>query len=140
MTALRVGAHARPVPVPRRKRRSTRMSRPETYRRGRTLLGLLAAMLAMLGVFATPATANPGKAGTQQVNAVEWGIAAIHADQVWSTFGVRGEGIVVANIDTGVDYTHPALVGKYRGNTGGGTFNHNYNWFDPAQVCGQPSL
>lgn len=82
----------------------------------------------------------PGKAGTQQVNAVEWGIAAIHADQVWSTFGVRGEGIVVANIDTGVDYTHPALVGKYRGNTGGGTFNHNYNWFDPAQVCGNPSM
>jgi subtilisin family serine protease len=74
------------------------------------------------------------------VNAVEWGIAAIKADQVWSTFGVRGEGIVVANIDTGVDFTHPAVVGKYRGNNGGGSFDHNYNWYDPSQVCGSPSL
>jgi subtilisin family serine protease len=81
-------------------------------------------------------------ADAANVNTIEWGLAAIHADQVWSTFGVRGEGIVVANIDTGVDYTHPALVGKYRGNMGGNppTFNHNYSWFDPAQVCGQPSL
>ena len=71
---------------------------------------------------------------------MEWGIDRIRADQVWSTFGVRGEGITVANIDTGVEFTHPALVGKYRGNTGGGTFNHNYNWFDPSNVCGNPSL
>ena len=74
------------------------------------------------------------------INAVEWGVAAIRADQVWSTFGVRGEGIVVANIDTGVDFDHPALVGKYRGNNGGGSFDHNYNWHDPSQVCGTPSL
>ncbi|HEU5474994.1 MAG TPA: carboxypeptidase regulatory-like domain-containing protein [Actinophytocola sp.] len=74
------------------------------------------------------------------INAVEWGIAAINADDAWSTFGTRGAGIVVANIDTGVDFNHPALVGKYRGNTGNGTFNHNYNWFDPAEVCGSPSL
>jgi subtilisin family serine protease len=82
----------------------------------------------------TPATIE------NTINAVEWGIARIRADQVWSTFGVRGEGITVANIDTGVDFDHPALVGKYRGNTGGGTFNHNYNWFDPSNVCGNPSL
>ena len=31
---------------------------------------------------------------------------------------------------------HAALVGKYRGNLGGGSFNHNYNWWDPSQVCG----
>jgi subtilisin family serine protease len=74
-----------------------------------------------------------------KIDTVEWGLAAINADDVWSTFGVRGEGIVVANIDTGVDFTHPALVGKYRGNTGGGTFNHNYNWFDPSSVCPSPA-
>ncbi len=80
-------------------------------------------------------------AGTAEktVDAVEWGIDRIRADDVWATFGVRGEGITVANIDTGVDYDHPAVVGKYRGNTGGG-FDHNYNWFDPSQVCGNPSL
>ena len=82
---------------------------------------------------------SPGVA-EDAINTVEWGINRIRADQVWSTFGVRGEGITVANIDTGVDFDHPALVGKYRGNTGGGTFNHNYNWFDPSNVCGTPSL
>ncbi|GGF46351.1 hypothetical protein GCM10011366_12600 [Ornithinimicrobium tianjinense] len=63
-------------------------------------------------------------------DAVEWGIANINADDVWSGYGATGEGIVVANIDTGVDYQHPALVDQYRGNNGDGTFDHNYNWFD----------
>ena len=49
---------------------------------------------------------------------------------MWSQFGVRGEKIVVANIDTGVQYNHPALVNQYRGKKAGGGFNHNYNWFD----------
>ena len=75
-----------------------------------------------------------------QIDAVEWNIARINAPQVWSTFGVRGEGIVVANIDTGVQYNHPALVTQYRGNLGGGVFDHNFNWFDPSLVCGNPSL
>ena len=70
-----------------------------------------------------------------EVNSVEWGVANINADDVWSQFGVTGEGITVASIDTGADYQHPALVGKYRGNNGDGTFNHNYNWFDAAGSC-----
>jgi Subtilase family/Proprotein convertase P-domain/Carboxypeptidase regulatory-like domain len=79
-------------------------------------------------------TPTPGQP-EQTINAVEWGVAAIRANQVWSTFNVRGEAITVANIDSGVQFDHPALVGKYRGNTGGGTFDHNYDWFDPAHVC-----
>ncbi|OLF05745.1 peptidase S8 [Actinophytocola xinjiangensis] len=70
-------------------------------------------------------------------NAVEWGIANINADDVWSQYGVRGAGITVANIDTGVQYDHPALVGQYRGNKGDGTFDHNYNWFDAAGACAE---
>ncbi|WP_371403815.1 S8 family serine peptidase [Kribbella sp. NBC_00662] len=66
------------------------------------------------------------------VQAVEWGVANIKANQVWSQYGDKGEGIVVASIDTGVQYDHPALVKQYRGNNGDGTFNHNYNWFDAA--------
>lgn len=81
----------------------------------------------------------PGKE-QPRVNVVEWNIDRIRAPEVWSTFGVRGEGIVVANIDTGVEFTHSALVNQYRGNQGGGVFDHNYNWFDPSQVCGSPSL
>jgi subtilisin family serine protease len=54
---------------------------------------------------------------------------------VWKHFGDRGQGTVVASIDTGVQYTHPALVKQYRGNLGGGSFDHNYNWWDPSHVC-----
>ncbi|HEX6872707.1 MAG TPA: S8 family serine peptidase [Micromonosporaceae bacterium] len=68
------------------------------------------------------------------VNAVEWNIARINAPQVWSEFG-RGEDIVVANVDTGVDYTHPAVDTQYRGRAADGTFNHNYNWWDPSHIC-----
>jgi subtilisin family serine protease len=67
-----------------------------------------------------------------EINALEWGIANINADDVWSQYGDKGAGIVIANIDTGVQYDHPALVKQYRGNNGDGTFNHNYNWFDAA--------
>jgi subtilisin family serine protease len=74
------------------------------------------------------------------IQAVEWGVANINADDVWAEFGVTGEGIVVANIDTGVQFNHPALVNQYRGNLGGGQFDHNYNWHDPSNVCGNPSL
>lgn len=74
------------------------------------------------------------------VAGIEWNISRIQADQVWSNYGVRGEGIVVATIDTGVQFDHPALVAQYRGNLGGGSFDHNYSWYDPARICGNPSL
>ncbi len=71
----------------------------------------------------------------KDVDAVEWGVANINADDVWDEFGTTGEGIVVGNIDTGVQFDHPALASKYRGNNGDGTFDHNYNWFDAAGSC-----
>ena len=73
---------------------------------------------------------------TRAPQAIEWGILNINADDVWNQFGTRGEGIVVANIDTGVQYDHPALVNQYRGNLGGGTFDHNYNWFNASNSGG----
>jgi subtilisin family serine protease len=63
-------------------------------------------------------------------SAVEPNISHIEADQVWG-MGFRGDGLVVANIDTGVRYTHEALQPHYRGNLGGGSYDHDYNWFDP---------
>ena len=48
-------------------------------------------------------------------------------------------GLVVASVDTGVDFTHPALVNNYRGNNHDGTFTHDYNWWDPSGLCpGEP--
>ncbi|MGH3681511.1 MAG: S8 family serine peptidase, partial [Natronosporangium sp.] len=71
----------------------------------------------------------------RRINAVEWGIANVNADDVWDQFGARGEGITVASIDTGAQFNHPALVAQYRGNLGDGSFDHNYNWFDAAGNC-----
>ncbi|MEU8383872.1 S8 family serine peptidase [Streptosporangium sp. NPDC048865] len=68
------------------------------------------------------------------VAGVEWNVGKIRADQVWDEYSDRGQGIVVANIDTGVQWDHPALLGQYRGNTGGGV-NHDYAWFNPAGGC-----
>jgi len=65
------------------------------------------------------------------VNGVEWNIDRINAPVAWNNYGTRGEGIVVCNIDTGVQFDHPALVNSYRGNVGG-SFSHDYNWFDPS--------
>jgi subtilisin family serine protease len=81
----------------------------------------------------------PG-AEEKKVNTTEWGLDNIQAPQVWSSFNVRGEGIVVANVDTGFQFDHPALVAKYRGNLGGGNYDHNYNWFDPSAVCADPNV
>jgi len=81
---------------------------------------------------------KPKKSAGQRVQTTEWGIDSVRAPEAWQQFGAFGDGIVVASIDTGVQYNHPALVRQYRGNVGGGSFDHNYNFFDPAGVCGPP--
>ncbi len=61
----------------------------------------------------------------------EWGIAKIRADLVQTALGIDGRGVVVANIDSGVDWLHPALQRKYRGYTGPGHLPlHLGNWHD----------
>ncbi len=63
----------------------------------------------------------------------DWGITDSKADQFWSTFGVKGDGIVVASIDTGVQYNHPALNQAYKCQSNPGDLAC---WNDPANVCG----
>jgi uncharacterized repeat protein (TIGR01451 family) len=75
------------------------------------------------------AVAAPG--AEVSLHSDNWNIDLVDADRVWSELGITGTGAVVGGIDTGVAYTHPALVNQYRGNLGGGFYNHNYNWFDP---------
>ncbi|MEU4836221.1 S8 family serine peptidase [Streptosporangium sp. NPDC023615] len=76
----------------------------------------------------------PGRRAAK-VNATEWNIDRVNAPRVWGDLGVRGEGIVVANIDSGVRFDHPALAARYRGKKADGTVDHAHNWFDPAGVC-----
>ncbi len=71
--------------------------------------------------------------GPRDMDPDNWNIDLVDAERVWDELGITGEGAVVANIDTGVDWDHPALQSKYRGyNAGGpGIHVHDYNWFDP---------
>lgn len=57
----------------------------------------------------------------------------IGVDRVWNELGVKGKGIVIANQDTGVFFRHDALKNQYRGIQEGGTFKHNYFWYDAIQ-------
>ena len=43
-----------------------------------------------------------------------WGLTDTKAPDFWSAFGSQGQGIIVANIDSGVQYDHPALAGAYQ--------------------------
>ncbi|MFS0690334.1 S8 family serine peptidase [Sporosarcina sp. 179-K 8C2 HS] len=65
-----------------------------------------------------------------QLANVEWNVERVNAPQAWD-MGIDGSGTVVASIDTGAQWDHPALKQKYRGyNSVTGEVSHNYNWFD----------
>lgn len=52
----------------------------------------------------------------------EWNLITIGASELWSK-GHMGKEVVVANLDTGVDFDHPDLKSKWRGGSN--------SWFDP---------
>jgi subtilisin family serine protease len=52
----------------------------------------------------------------------EWNLTALKAPELWAS-GFTGTGIVVANMDTGVDINHPDLQNRWRGGTN--------SWFNP---------
>jgi hypothetical protein len=64
-----------------------------------------------------------------QSDDVPWNLKRIEADHVWEALGVTGEGVVVANLDSGVDWQHPDLMTAYRGYTGKPFPTHAGNWF-----------
>jgi uncharacterized repeat protein (TIGR01451 family) len=64
----------------------------------------------------------------------EWGISQIHADEVWASLHISGTGVVVAGMDTGVDWLHPALQSNYRGYNPHGPANHAYSWHDTTSL------
>ncbi len=61
---------------------------------------------------------------------VAWGVQRIGAPPLWQTLALSGTGAVVAGMDTGIEWEHPALVDTYRGNVGKGLVNHHGAWFD----------
>ncbi|WP_101846926.1 S8 family serine peptidase [Halobacillus sp. Marseille-P3879] len=73
---------------------------------------------------------NEVKADTLDV--ASWGIDRIGAEQVWDETGIDGSGVVVANIDTGVQWDHPGLMEKYRGFNAENPdqVDHEFNWYD----------
>lgn len=60
----------------------------------------------------------------------EWNLSVIHAPDLWSQ-GYTGSGVVVANMDTGVDLMHPDLAAKWRGGTN--------SWYDPHGEHASPT-
>ena len=75
-------------------------------------------------------TGEPGKAIGGR--AVEDGVAAVRAPEVWS-LGFTGTGVLVATLDTGVDGTHPALASRWRGVADARyADNPEWAWFDPV--------
>ena len=58
-----------------------------------------------------------------------WNIQAVHAPEVWAK-GFTGKGVVVAGMDTGVDFQHPLLRQKWRGGAN--------SWFDPRGEWSTP--
>lgn len=56
----------------------------------------------------------------------QWGLEKINAPKVWGQYGLKGKGIVVGIMDSGVDGNHEALKENYRGRDG----NHQYSWID----------
>jgi len=73
--------------------------------------------------------------GASAPGGVQWNVTMIGADKVWSEFGVRGEGIVVGQSDSGVDVNHRELRDQYRGLIEG----DDYNWFDPWGYSTSPT-
>ena len=64
----------------------------------------------------------PPPSPTVTVGTPEWNLNDINAPALWK-LGYTGTGVVVASMDTGVDYLHPDIGPKWRGGTN--------SWYDP---------
>ena len=65
---------------------------------------------------------TPVATSIQTSAAAEANINLINAPTLWD-LGFQGQGVVVASLDTGVDYTHPDLAPQWRGGSN--------SWYDP---------
>ncbi|PKK40657.1 hypothetical protein ABB02_00058 [Clostridiaceae bacterium JG1575] len=75
--------------------------------------------------------AKPANVGEDDI---EWNIKQVGADKVWRD-GINGKGVVVGIIDSGVDWTHPAVRSKWMAYNPQDPSNPieeevQYSWFD----------
>ncbi|GAB3798958.1 S8 family serine peptidase [Virgibacillus kimchii] len=70
---------------------------------------------------------------------IEWNIDRVGAPEVWED-DVTGEGVVIANLDSGVSWQHPALKRQYRGFDPDDPDNasHEFNWHDAVLGANSP--
>ncbi|MEM7028105.1 MAG: S8 family serine peptidase [Chloroflexota bacterium] len=73
-------------------------------------------------------------------SSVEWGIAQVQAPNVWQALDIDGTGIVIASVDSGVDYLHQDLRTRYRGYNGETLpALHTGHWFDAIDSTTYPN-
>ncbi len=62
----------------------------------------------------------------EKISNIQPGLKIVNADKLWK-LGITGKGILVMNIDTGVDGYHQSLKVRWYGNL----TNPKFAWFDP---------
>ncbi len=77
-----------------------------------------------------PEPEQRGPVSSRATQYIEPNLIQINADDAWA-MGYRGDGIVVASIDGGVEWRHDALTDQYRGQFSG-YGRHDFNWLDPT--------
>lgn len=64
-------------------------------------------------------------------NGTEWQLETMNVPKLWK-MGIKGKGVVVASIDTGVRLPHTTIKDQYVG-------NNNHGWYDPILSLSQPA-
>ena len=70
-----------------------------------------------------------------QPEGVQWHVSKVRADEVWNSLGVMGSGVLVAIIDTGVNYDHVDISGNMWNKSTDPNYdpdypNHGWDFFD----------
>ncbi|MCL4266976.1 MAG: S8 family serine peptidase [Anaerolineae bacterium] len=68
-------------------------------------------------------------------SAPPWNLTNIGAERAWAEFGARGQGIIIGQSDSGVQWDHPELRDSYLGDAG----NHSGYWLDPWRGAAVPT-
>jgi subtilisin family serine protease len=98
-------------------------------RAGPAVIAELAARPEVVSVEPDRVAAVPTRLPAATLAAAATTVAAVGAPQLWAG-GLRGQGVVVASLDTGVQADHPYLAGSYRGGQN--------SWFDPTGQQADP--